>query len=388
MRKIGLLGGTFNPVHRGHLQLADQCMELLKLDEIWWIPASQPPFKDIQDNYDQRRKWLEKSIGNRANHRILDIERERKEISYTDVTLKALKKRVPDSEFYFLTGADSLTSLESWHNWKDIFDYCYFVVTSRPGYEINVSKEIQKVSAKKGDKLICLEIDALDISSTEIRVRVARRQGLDDLLPEAIANEVSQDMDMQIEGFKEILKKRLSAKRYNHSIGVANTAAKLAGMFDGDVNKAYMAGLLHDFARDLSDSELLELATRENLYSDATDLLQPNLLHGPVGAWLLEHEAMVDDRELLNAIAWHTTGHPDMGKLAKIIYIADYIEPNRNFPGVDELRKVTYRNLDMGVLAGLNHTMSFLLQEGGYIHPQSVETRNRMIQKYHALKGN
>jgi predicted HD superfamily hydrolase involved in NAD metabolism len=152
-------------------------------------------------------------------------------------------------------------------------------------------------------------------------------------------------------------------------------------MFNGDIERAYLAGLLHDYAREVPNAELLELTMAHNLSSDAVDLLQPSLLHGPVGAWMLKEHGIMDDEAILDAIRWHTTGHPDMNQLAKIVYIADYIEPNRDFPGVDLLRQLTYRDLDLGVIAGIEHTLSFLIQKDGYIHPLSIATRNRLLEE-------
>ena len=109
MRKIGLLGGTFDPVHFGHLRLAEACREALQLEEIWFIPAALPPHKDWRVSpYAKRRRWLEQALAGKAWCRILDIEQQRKGKSYTYHTLKALHKQEPDCEFYFLTGADSL----------------------------------------------------------------------------------------------------------------------------------------------------------------------------------------------------------------------------------------------------------------------------------------
>ena len=188
-------------------------------------------------------------------------------------------------------------------------------------------------------------------------------------------------MEIKVEGYKELLKKRLSVKRYTHSVGVANSAAKLAGMFNGDIERAYLAGLLHDYAREMPNSQLLELAVEHGLTNDEVELLQPNLLHGPVGAWMLQQQGIIDDEQMLNAIRWHTTGHPDMDQLARIIYIADYIEPNRDFPGVDALRQIAHRDLNLGTLAGLDHTLNFLIQQGGFIHPWSVGARNRLVEE-------
>lgn len=389
MRKIGLLGGTFHPVHLGHLRLAEACRKQLQLEEIWFIPAALPPHKDGQfASYGQRREWLEQALNGTAGYRILDIEQEREGKSYTYDTLRELCSREPDCEFYFLTGADSLEKLDTWYRWEDILDMCHFVATTRPGFGGVIPDNIAAEAARRKGEILFLEIDALNISSTEIRERVVLGKSLDALIPAEIIDEVKACMEIRIEGYKEILKKRLSVKRYTHSIGVANTAAKLAGMFHGDIQRAFLAGLLHDYAREMSDSELLELAMANHLSGDAVDLLQPSLLHGPVGAWLLRDAGMVDDELVLQAISWHTTGHPEMDQLARIIYIADYIEPNRKFPGVDTLREIAHRDLDLGVLAGLDHTISYLIQKNGYLHPWSVAARNRLLEEQLAWKQN
>lgn len=381
-RRIGLLGGTFDPVHFGHLRLAEACREALQLEEIWFIPAALPPHKDWRISpYEKRRRWLEQALAGKDWCRILDIERQREGKSYTYHTLKALQKQEPHCEFYFLTGADSLEKLDTWYRWQDILDLCHFVATSRPGYGGQIPEKLQKEAQKRKGGILCLEIDALDISSTAVREQIALQRDIARLVPAQIIDEVKDSMEIKVEGYKELLKKRLSVKRYNHSIGVANTSAKLAGMFNGDIERAYLAGLLHDYARELSNSQLLELAMEHDLSHDEVELLQPNLLHGPVGAWLLQEQGIITDEQILNAIRWHTTGHPNMDQLSRIVYIADYIEPNRDFPGVDALRQIAHRDLDLGMLAGLDHTLNFLIQKGGFIHPWSVAVRNELIEE-------
>ena len=376
------MGGTFDPVHFGHLRLAEACREALQLEEIWFIPAALPPHKDWRISpYEKRRRWLEQALAGKDWCRILDIERQREGKSYTYHTLKALRKQEPHCEFYFLTGADSLEKLDTWYRWQDILDLCHFVATSRPGYGGQIPEKLQKEAQKRKGGILCLEIDALDISSTAVREQIALQRDIARLVPAQIIDEVKDSMEIKVEGYKELLKKRLSVKRYNHSIGVANTSAKLAGMFNGDIERAYLAGLLHDYARELSNSQLLELAMEHDLSHDEVELLQPNLLHGPVGAWLLQEQGIITDEQILNAIRWHTTGHPNMDQLSRIVYIADYIEPNRDFPGVDALRQIAHRDLDLGMLAGLDHTLNFLIQKGGFIHPWSVAVRNELIEE-------
>ncbi|MFZ5945957.1 MAG: bis(5'-nucleosyl)-tetraphosphatase (symmetrical) YqeK [Bacillota bacterium] len=182
-----------------------------------------------------------------------------------------------------------------------------------------------------------------------------------------------------MEYYIEIIKKRLSLKRYEHSLGVAETASELAIINGADPQKAYLTGVLHDYAKEMDDSQLLAMAKDYNIPLNEVEIAQPQLLHGIVGACLVKTELGIDDGEILDAIRYHTTGCSNMTMLTKIIYIADYIEPNRDFPGVELLRKVSYENLDKGVLDGLNHSIRYILDKNLPIHNLSIEARNQLI---------
>ena len=180
---------------------------------------------------------------------------------------------------------------------------------------------------------------------------------------------------------QDILREKQSGKRFIHTLGVQYTSACLAMCYGADVNKAQMAGLLHDCAKHMKPEKLLEISKKQGLKISKAQERNPFLLHGRVGAYLARTKYGIKDEEILGAIEWHTTGRPEMTLLEKIIFTADYIEPGRDFPGVDKLRTVTYKNLDYGVLAGLDHTMLYLLQSGAFIHPLSVAARNRMLEE-------
>ena len=201
-KKIGLFGGTFDPVHFGHLRMAEECRAKLELDEIWFIPAAQPPHKDWQPSpLEKRCEWLRKALGDTPGCRILDIEKERDGKSYTYHTLLELHKREPECEFYFLTGADSLEKLHTWYRWEDILDLCYFVSTSRPGYTGELPEQLRVESEKRKYGIICLPIDALDISSTGVREQVALRRDVRHLIPAEIIDEVNSSMEVMVEGY-------------------------------------------------------------------------------------------------------------------------------------------------------------------------------------------
>lgn len=176
-----------------------------------------------------------------------------------------------------------------------------------------------------------------------------------------------------------LIRERLKKKRVEHSIRVAKVAVDLAKHYGVDTQKAYLAGLLHDFSKDQDEKELLEIADRENLIKDSCEYQALHLLHGPVAAWQLRNDDIITDVDVLNAIASHTVGHPQMSLLEKIIFIADYIEPGRKTPGVEKIRKISYDNLDAAILACLNNTFDWLLKMQNVIHPDAIRLRNELL---------
>ncbi len=176
-----------------------------------------------------------------------------------------------------------------------------------------------------------------------------------------------------------ILQKRLSSRRYIHSLAVAEIARELAEMNRIDAGKAYMAGLLHDYARGLSGSDLLKIASDNNLMLEEVERLAPDLLHAKIGAFLLEKELGLEDAEMLQAVAFHTLGHEKMTELDKVIYIADMIEPGRDYPGIERLKCLAFRSLDEGVLFGLDITIRHCIERRRLIHPQSIRARNAFL---------
>lgn len=154
-----------------------------------------------------------------------------------------------------------------------------------------------------------------------------------------------------------------SPARLEHAVGVAETAARLAERFGAAPGKAWLAGLLHDYAREVPFSQALRLAETHGLLGMVAE---PSvaLLHAPLGSVLLRTEVGIEDPEILAAVARHTTGAPGMTTLDKVVYLADYIEPGRCFPGVDEIRVLAERDLDVAVLAALRQTVSHLKAVG------------------------
>jgi predicted HD superfamily hydrolase involved in NAD metabolism len=183
------------------------------------------------------------------------------------------------------------------------------------------------------------------------------------------------------EKINQYLMNNLKNKRYEHSLGVKNTAIKLAEKYGENTLKAGIAGLVHDCAKNMNSDEIINMVEKNGYEIDPIYEHSPDLLHGLAGAIVAKNIMGIEDEDIFNSIAYHTTARENMSLLEKIIYIADYVEPSRNFPGVEELRRVASENLDEALILSLSNTICFVINKGQLLHSDTVKARNYLIIK-------
>jgi predicted HD superfamily hydrolase involved in NAD metabolism len=188
---------------------------------------------------------------------------------------------------------------------------------------------------------------------------------------------------MTIEEMRALLKQSLKPKRYEHSIRVYETALKMAEHFHADKQKVALAALLHDCGRQIPKEKSEAKAKELGIPVDPVEKSQPILLHAKLGVYYAVHKYGVspDDTEVLDAIRYHSTGTADMTKTAKIVFLADLIEPGRDFEGVEEIRGASFQDLDRGMLLSYDNTIRYLLEDGLLIHPDAIAGYNQMAAK-------
>ncbi|MBQ7476491.1 MAG: bis(5'-nucleosyl)-tetraphosphatase (symmetrical) YqeK [Selenomonadaceae bacterium] len=186
---------------------------------------------------------------------------------------------------------------------------------------------------------------------------------------------------MTVDEMRRELQRRLKKERFAHSVGVANTAVKLAKKFGVDETKAYVAGLLHDCAREFENDALTAEAIKRGIEVGEIEKSVPLLLHSYISARMVTEIYGVDDKEIIQAIYRHTVGAKNMTPLDKIIYFADMIEPNRNYPGVDKLRTLAEKSNDLDeiILTAINESILFVIQKNALIHPATIDARNFLL---------
>lgn len=186
---------------------------------------------------------------------------------------------------------------------------------------------------------------------------------------------------MTLEEMKEKLKSNIDVERYTHSIDVMNTAEELAGCYAADGKKAEIAGILHDCARGLSMESMYSICITAGIEVDWVKKRQPKLLHGPVGAYIARVDYGISDEEVLEAIRVHTTGKENMGILDKIIFLADLIEPGRDFHGVNLIREWAYKDIDKALILAFDRVITHVLEKRELLHPETINARNSILHK-------
>ncbi|OWZ83934.1 bis(5'-nucleosyl)-tetraphosphatase (symmetrical) YqeK [Natranaerobius trueperi] len=181
--------------------------------------------------------------------------------------------------------------------------------------------------------------------------------------------------------YEKELQKTLSYKRFEHSLNVVETAFKISEFFSIEKDRVALAALVHDRGKEISNKRLLSIAKEQNLIYDESEEIYPELLHGPIGAYLLEYDNKIRDEKILNSVRYHTTGRPNMSQLEIIIFLADLVEPNRSYPRVDDLRKLVFNEPYEALLKSLDWTLEYLMRTGKVIHPLTVKTRNHYLNK-------
>jgi predicted HD superfamily hydrolase involved in NAD metabolism len=185
---------------------------------------------------------------------------------------------------------------------------------------------------------------------------------------------------MNREAMMEAVRQQMSERRWAHTVGVMETAVRLAERFGGDPVKADLAALLHDYTKYWPVEKLRQIIVEERLPEELLDH-EASLWHAPVGAVMARRDFGVEDEEVLDAIRYHTSGREGMTLLDKIICLADYIEPGRDFPGVHQIRELAEYSLEKALVAGFDSTIQFLLSKGKRIFPLTVLARNALIRE-------
>lgn len=382
--KIGIFGGSFNPPHKGHLFIARKCAELLGLEKILIIPSNIAPhkssgvFAQSEDRLNMCRLMFDSPL-----FEVSDIEIRRGSTSYTVDTLRELKEAYPGDELFFIVGSDMFGSFTKWYMWETILGLCTLCAAPR---EKGFRPDFSPYTPEQRKKIVFLDYEPLEISSTEIRMRIRSNSGLDGVMDERVVQYIRSHnlYDDGFDSYREIMSGMLDAARLYHCECVSEAAGELAQRYGADKEKAKLAGLLHDITKMMSAGEHLALIGK-----DLTDIERSNhkVWHQMSAPVFLKNKGIVTDEEILSAIRWHTTGRADMSLLEKIVYTADFISADRDYPDVDTVRRLAGISLEHAILYTSRYTVLDLTRRDRSVHPSTLDCYNSMIEFFNSRQA-
>lgn len=381
MERIGIYGGTFNPPHIGHIRSAAYAVQELELDKLLVIPDRIAPHKQLPKDSptpQQRLEMLKIATAGLPNMEVSDLELNREGPSYTYQTVQQVRKMYPEAKIYLLMGTDMFLSFHSWRNPELITKDATLAVFYRG--DKNEVDAIKSRVAEVSWEVELIENPVIDISSTQLR-RMLVFGCADSFLPKGVGDYIRSHgfygtdecyKDLPMEELEKVVVSLLDPKRVAHVLGCRDTAVELARIWGVNETDAARAGLLHDITKALDGPLQLTLSDAYGTILDKFGKDYPKTLHALTGS-LVAQRIFGENEAVVSAIRSHTTGKAGMNTLEKIIYVADYMEPNRDFPGVNKLRHLAKTDLDGAMKLGLEMTMAHLARQGSMVAAESIE---------------
>ena len=383
--KIGVFGGTFNPPHIGHIKSSKAAAEQLGLDRLVIVPAGIPPHKLLPDGTPPagiRFDMTRSAFIEVENAIVSDIEINDPETSYTVNTISKIAKDYQNPEIYLLVGADMYLTLDTWKDCGILLGSITPAVFCRSSEDIEkVSRFSQKLHKLYGTETEIIESDIVDISSSELRKMLPERKGkryITYTTYEYIIRSRLYGSKPDWDWLRERAYSMLNPKRIPHVAGCEEEALRLAERWGVDLDDAREAAILHDITKKLSPEENLRLLEEHGIRAVKLAFAEEKLLHAQTGAALAKSMFGVSDK-VAGAIRWHTTGRAGMSALEKVIYLADYIEPERDFSGVEALRTAAYEDIDIALKMGLEMSIKDITARGITPNRTTFDALNALV---------
>ena len=384
MEQIGIFGGSFNPPHIGHIQAAEYAAAELGLSRVLLIPALEPPHKQLPPGTPspaQRLEMLRLAVAGHPKLEVSDMELTREGTSYTCDTLRLLRQQHPQAEFTLLLGSDMFQIVDQWKNAGEILQNTRLAVFCRGGKrERELIGQMEQKLLSQGSSVTVLENPITEISSTQMRRLLAFGCG-EEFLPRGVGAYIRGNglydttanwKNLPMEQLEQVVVRLLHPGRVRHVLGCRDTCVELARRWGADEQDAARAGLLHDITKALDGPLQLTLCAAYGKILDDFSRKYPKTLHALTGS-LVAERIFGENERVVSAICSHTTGKANMNTLEKIVYVADYMEPNRDFPGVERLRSLAFLDLTAALKLGLEMTLEHLKNQGCEVSPQSAQ---------------
>lgn len=375
--RIGIFGGSFDPVHIEHIRVAQAAVQELGLDKLLIMPAYAPPHKPykVLTADAHRLEMCRLAFAGVPGAEVCDFEIEQAGTSYTYLTCRHFKKCFPDAALFWLVGTDMLRDFPTWKNPESILQDVTLAVCARNEQTDWLAEEQQAFKQRFGKAFEVLAYQGADVSSTDVRVLAAAGEDVSALVGKQVQAYIQQQGLYEIPGVKQALNLE-TPKRKAHSLRVAAVAAKKAAALRMPEQKALAAALFHDCAKNVErENPLLQGFVLPMQFGEVPG----QVVHQYAGAYLAQTQFGVTDEDVLNAVRYHTSGRPNMSALEKLIFLADMVEEERDYDVVNDIRAAFWRAqgdaataLDACLWLALEQTALFLKRIGQRVYPLTL----------------
>lgn len=361
MSKIGILGGAFDPPHKVHIMIAEAAIKECGYDKIIFLPSYNPPHKKLTAESVDRLAMLKLAL--KGKYEICELEIGADNIGYTVNTIPKLKKIYGDNIEYII-GGDSMRDLHTWNRPDEILKSVKLTVAVRDGDKDAVINAIEKLLLENVRGIYVIKQILPPLSSSHIRLLTQLGLNISNLVDKEVEEYImTHNLYTEFKAYREKLKANLSVSRYEHTLRTTEYAVKLSKKFSLDYDKVFLAGLLHDCAKEV-DIHNIDIPE---------DSKNTPIAHAFAGKIIAKQEYGIVDTDILNAIKYHSTGRPNMSILEKIIYCADMLEDGREWDGIDYVRKLIESDFEEGFKQCLNRTIDYLKENNKQIYPLTIE---------------
>ena len=376
--RIGIYGGTFDPVHKKHLETVQKIKDEFNLDKIIVMPASTPPHKQgkeiLADNL--RLEMVKETFKNEPNVEVSEYEIDKKGKSYTVETLQRFKNLYKKDKLFFIVGYDMLLDFYSWREPSRILSFADLIVVRR-GNSSNVTKERERFKFTFGKNFRLSKYVLEDISSTKIRIYAMLGLPISDYVTDSVEKIIVSKGIYKSEFGNKILS-LVKPKRLRHIANVAVRALNIARREGLPYENVYLSAILHDIAKYQVDNKEYSI-----FYENGVEIKVPYpVAHAYLGKEIAEKEFGIKDSEILDAIKYHTSGRANMTKLEKLIYVADMLEEDRNYDGVNRLRELYYKDFEKCFIECIKGSYKLLKQKSisGEIFYETINAYNYYVK--------
>ena len=360
MQRVAIFAGSFDPIHTGHICVLRTVLTASHSDKIVLLPCATPPYRKPSVPSKDLREMIRLSISGGNNVVLAEEKPVGSDRNIIDAIYR-IKKTYGDADYSYIIGADKLAGLLHWSKIKKLFKLCSFIVYPRIGYD---GPEIISFAASQGLKAELLNMPEVTVTSAAIRKKLSSFSHVSGLLHLRVERYINLKGLYQTD-FSKVVRPRMNQHRFEHTLAVRDLAVDLAFKHHAWMQGAAVASLFHDFTKEMKLNKMQAILKNYDENVSALEIVSNALLHGRVAAILAKNVYGIHNVDILNAIAYHTTGHAEMSLLELCVFVADKAESGRkDYPGLQEIRDVMYKDLSSAALLSMKGTQEWVKEQG------------------------